>query len=100
MRSPLITMTGLSMTGPPLPAISFAPAHTTVLPLFSGEGVAGGLLGRGLTVVTLQRSAPRIKHPNLHFRPIDLTDLEATKSLARGIAAEVPVGYLVVNAGS
>jgi len=65
-----------------------------------GESVAGGLLERGLTVVTLQRSAPRIKHPNLHFRPIDLSNLEATKSLAREVAAEFPVRYLVNNAGA
>lgn len=65
-----------------------------------GEAVARGLLERGLTVVTLQRSAPRIKHPNLHFRPIDLTDLAATQSLAREVAAEFPVRYLVNNAGA
>lgn len=65
-----------------------------------GEAVARALLERGLTVVTLQRSAPRIKHPNLHFRPIDLADLEATKSLARELAAEFPVRYLVNNAGA
>ncbi len=65
-----------------------------------GEAVARTLLERGLTVVTLQRSAPRIKHPNLHFRPIDLIDLEAAKSLARELAAEFPVRYLVNNAGA
>src|SRR5450759_2797585 len=65
-----------------------------------GEAVARALLERGLVVVTLQRSAPRIKHPNLHFRPIDLTDLEATKSLAQQLAAEFPVRYLVNNAGA
>src|SRR3972149_6485739 len=65
-----------------------------------GEAVARGLLERGLTVVTLQRSAPRIKHPNLHFRPIDLTDLETTKALARQLATEFPVRYLVNNAGA
>jgi len=65
-----------------------------------GEAVARRLLERGLPVVTLQRSAPKIKHPNLHFRPIDLTDLEATKSLAQQLAAEFPVRYLVNNAGA
>lgn len=65
-----------------------------------GEAVARALLERGLTVVTLQRSAPRIKHPNLHFRQVDLSDLEATKSLAREVAAEFPVRYLVNNAGA
>jgi 3-oxoacyl-[acyl-carrier protein] reductase len=65
-----------------------------------GEAVARALLERGLTVVTLQRSAPKIKHPNLHFRQIDLTDLAATRSLAQRIAAEFPVRYLVNNAGA
>ena len=65
-----------------------------------GEAVARALLERGLTVVTLQRSAPRIKHPKLHFRRIDLADLDATKSLGRELAAEFPVRYLVNNAGA
>jgi 3-oxoacyl-[acyl-carrier protein] reductase len=65
-----------------------------------GEAVARALLERGLLVVTLQRSAPRIKHPNLHYRQIDLTELEATKSLAQQLAAEFPVRYLVNNAGA
>jgi NAD(P)-dependent dehydrogenase (short-subunit alcohol dehydrogenase family) len=65
-----------------------------------GEAVARALLERGLTVITLQRSTPKIKHPNLHFRQIDLTDLEATKSLGQQLAAEFPVRYLVNNAGA
>lgn len=65
-----------------------------------GEAVARALLERGLTVVTLQRSAPKIKHPNLHFRPIDLADLEATQLLGKQLAAEFPVRYLVNNAGA
>lgn len=65
-----------------------------------GEAVAMKLLERGLTVITLQRSAPKIEHRNLHFRRVDLTDLEATKSIARQVAAEFPVRYLVNNAGA
>ena len=65
-----------------------------------GEACARKLLDKGLSVVTLQRSAPRLKHPNLHFRPIDLADLAATKTLAQQIAAEFPVRYLVNNAGA
>lgn len=65
-----------------------------------GEAVATKLLERGLTVITLQRSAPKIEHRNLHFRRVDLTDLEATKSIARQLAAEFPVRYLVNNAGA
>ncbi len=65
-----------------------------------GEAVARGLIERGLTVVTLQRSAPKFSHPNLHFRPVDLSDLAATREVARGVSAEFPVRYLVNNAGA
>ena len=65
-----------------------------------GEACARKLLEQGLSVITLQRSAPKIKHANLHFRQIDLADLEATETLAGEIAAEFPVRYLVNNAGA
>ncbi|HZP77932.1 MAG TPA: SDR family oxidoreductase [Pseudolabrys sp.] len=65
-----------------------------------GEAVAERLLVRGIPVVALQRTAPALKHPNLHFRPIDLTDLEATRAVAQEVAAEFPVRYLVNNAGA
>jgi hypothetical protein len=50
-------------------------------------------------VVTLQRTAPKLKHKDLHFRPIDLTDLVATRTIGNDVAAEFPVRYLVNNAG-
>lgn len=65
-----------------------------------GEAVAKALLGRGLTVVTLQRSAPRLAHPNLHYRQVDLSDLATTKAVAAQVAAQFPVRYLVNNAGA
>ncbi|MGE5163330.1 MAG: SDR family NAD(P)-dependent oxidoreductase, partial [Sphingobacteriales bacterium] len=37
-----------------------------------GEAIAASLLERGIPVVTLQRSAPKLKHKDLHFRAIDL----------------------------
>ena len=40
-----------------------------------GEAIAASLLERGIPVVTLQRSPPKLKHKDLHFRPVDLTDL-------------------------
>lgn len=64
-----------------------------------GEAVASALLERGLSVVTLQRSAPRVSHPNLHYRQVDLSDLGVAKSVAAQVAAEFPVRYLVNNAG-
>ncbi len=65
-----------------------------------GEACARHLLERGIGVVTLQRSPPRLQHPHLHFRQIDLADNAATQLLARTIAAEFPVRYLVNNAGA
>ncbi len=64
-----------------------------------GEAIATSLLARGIPVVTLQRSAPKLKHENLHFRQIDLTDLATTRKVANDVAAEFPVRYLVNNAG-
>ncbi|HKS85214.1 MAG TPA: SDR family oxidoreductase [Pseudolabrys sp.] len=64
-----------------------------------GEAIAASLLERGVPVVTLQRSPPKLKHGNLHFRPVDLTNLEATRNTAAEIAADFPVRYLVNNAG-
>ena len=65
-----------------------------------GEAVATALLERGLTVVTLQRSAPKFSHPNLHFRAVDLADPAATREVSQQVAAEFPVRYLVNNAGA
>src|SRR3954466_12230217 len=65
-----------------------------------GEACARHLLDQGVSVVTLQRSPPRLKHPNLRFRQIDLADLPATQALAQQLAAEFPVRYLVNNAGA
>jgi NAD(P)-dependent dehydrogenase (short-subunit alcohol dehydrogenase family) len=65
-----------------------------------GEACARRLLEQGISVVTLQRSPPRLKHANLHYRQIDLADMAATRTLARELAAEFPVRYLVNNAGA
>jgi len=60
-----------------------------------GEACARRLLEQNVSVITLQRSPPRLKHPNLHFRPIDLADMGATETLARELAAQFPVRYLL-----
>ncbi len=64
-----------------------------------GEAIAAALLARDVPVVTLQRSAPKLEHPKLYFRQVDLTDLVATRKVANDLAAEFPVRYLVNNAG-
>ena len=63
-----------------------------------GEAIAKDMLAVGHTVVTLQRRPPPFSHPQLHFRPVDLSDIETTKSVAARVAAEFPVRYLVNNA--
>lgn len=65
-----------------------------------GEAIAAALLDRGVPVVALQRSAPKLKHPSLHFRQVDLTDLAAARKVANDVAAEFPVRFLVNNAGA
>lgn len=65
-----------------------------------GEAIVASLLERGLSVVTLQRSPPRMQHPKLHFRAVDLTDLASARSLGDEIARDFPVRYLVNNAGA
>ena len=65
-----------------------------------GEACARKLLDLGIAVIALQRSAPKLKHPHLHFRQIALADLAATQALAQKLAAEFPVRYLVNNAGA
>jgi 3-oxoacyl-[acyl-carrier protein] reductase len=64
-----------------------------------GEAIAGALLERGIPVVALQRSPPKLTNENLHFRHVDLTDLKATRKVAGEVATEFPVRYLVNNAG-
>jgi NAD(P)-dependent dehydrogenase (short-subunit alcohol dehydrogenase family) len=64
-----------------------------------GEAIAAALLDRGIPVVSLQRSPPKLKHKALVFRAVDLTDLAATRKVANDVAAEFPVRYLVNNAG-
>lgn len=65
-----------------------------------GEAIVASLLERGVTVVTLQRSAPKLVHENLHHRSVDLTDLHATQGIAKAVALEFQVRYLVNNAGA
>jgi NAD(P)-dependent dehydrogenase (short-subunit alcohol dehydrogenase family) len=65
-----------------------------------GEAIAQDLLNQGLTVVTLQRRPPRIKHERILFHEVDLADAAATTAVAKEVAAKYPVRYLVNNAGA
>jgi 3-oxoacyl-[acyl-carrier protein] reductase len=65
-----------------------------------GEAIARRLLESGTVVVAMQRSAPRLAHPNLHFHAVDLSNMEATRAAATEVAKSYPVRYLVNNAGA
>lgn len=65
-----------------------------------GRAIAERLLARGLTVVTLQRSAPTTRHSRLVHVAVDLSDMAATRVAAAAIAADHRVLYLVNNAGA
>lgn len=65
-----------------------------------GEAIAERLLGKGHTVLALQRRPPRLKHERLLHREVDLADTETASAAANEIAAEYPVRYLVNNAGA
>lgn len=64
-----------------------------------GEAIARRLLAEGRDVIALQRRPPRIEHPNLQHREIDLADAGAARAVANDIAAKQQVLYLVNNAG-
>jgi NAD(P)-dependent dehydrogenase (short-subunit alcohol dehydrogenase family) len=65
-----------------------------------GEAIARRLLDAGRTVVTMQRTAPPIDHPNVRFEAVDLSDMEATRAAAARVAESYDVRYLVNNAGA
>ena len=65
-----------------------------------GEAIARRLLDAGRTVVTMQRTAPPIDHPRVHFEAADLSDMAATGDAARRVAGAYDVRYLVNNAGA
>ena len=56
-----------------------------------GEAIAQDLLDEGLTVVTLQRRPPRIKHERILFHEVDLADVTAATAVAKEVAAKYPV---------
>jgi 3-oxoacyl-[acyl-carrier protein] reductase len=64
-----------------------------------GASLVSHLVESGRTVVTLQRRAPAISHPRLHYIACDLMDAEATAAAGRQAAAEFAVQALVNNAG-
>jgi len=65
-----------------------------------GEAIARHLLARNLTVVALQRRAPRLQHARLLHYTADLADAASAAGVAAEIARKHAVRYLVNNAGA
>jgi NAD(P)-dependent dehydrogenase (short-subunit alcohol dehydrogenase family) len=65
-----------------------------------GEAIARRLLEEGCEVIALQRRPPRLKHPKLSYREVDLADAIAAREVADEIAGAHAVRYLVNNAGA
>jgi 3-oxoacyl-[acyl-carrier protein] reductase len=65
-----------------------------------GEAIAQRLLERGRTVVMLQRNASKLADPRVRFHAVDLSDMKATREVAREVASRYDVRYLVNNAGA
>lgn len=65
-----------------------------------GQAIAQRLLDSGHTVIALQRTPPKITHPKLIFRAVDLADTQQASEVAASIAQQYAVRYLVNNAGA
>ncbi len=64
-----------------------------------GAAICRDLLAAGTTVVSLARTEPACRHPNLHAVTVDLMDPEATRQAAAGLAARFRISHVIHNAG-
>lgn len=64
-----------------------------------GADLAKRLLEQDYTVISVARSAPNKKHPNLHSVEADLLDPDAVSTAAEEIKTSFNVTHLVHNAG-
>jgi 3-oxoacyl-[acyl-carrier protein] reductase len=65
-----------------------------------GAATCQSLLAAGYHVISLDRKPGGIQSPNLHEVQVDLTDTEATRSIALDIARQFPVTTVIHNAGA
>ena len=64
-----------------------------------GASICRSLLSQGYQVLNLSRRPYPDKHPDLHDIAVDLSDIEATQTVADGIARDFSVTTLIHNAG-
>jgi NAD(P)-dependent dehydrogenase (short-subunit alcohol dehydrogenase family) len=65
-----------------------------------GAATCEMLLAAGHHVISLDRNPGEVSSPNLHEIQVDLTDIEATRSVALEVARQFPVTTVIHNAGS
>jgi NAD(P)-dependent dehydrogenase (short-subunit alcohol dehydrogenase family) len=58
------------------------------------------LLAAGYHVISLDRKPGHINSPHLHEMQVDLTDVEATRSLSLDVARRFPATTVIHNAGA
>jgi 3-oxoacyl-[acyl-carrier protein] reductase len=58
------------------------------------------LLAAGHQVISLDRNRGPISSPNLHELQVDLTDVEATRSVSLDVARRFPITTVIHNAGA
>jgi NAD(P)-dependent dehydrogenase (short-subunit alcohol dehydrogenase family) len=85
------------MTAPSLPV---PVALVTGASAGIGQAICRRLLAAGRTVITLQRGVPEERHERLLPFQVDLSDPVATQAIARRLAGEYNVRWLVHNAGA
>ncbi len=64
-----------------------------------GKSIARHLLDKNYTVLNLSRRESDYTHDNLIDVPVDLADIDATREVAAGLAAEHRITNVVHNAG-
>jgi 3-oxoacyl-[acyl-carrier protein] reductase len=65
-----------------------------------GAATCQMLLAAGYEVICLDRDPNRIDSPNLHHVQVDLTDAQATRTVAAQTARQFPITTVIHNAGA
>ena len=65
-----------------------------------GAATCQALLAAGYHVISLDLKPGQVNLPHLHAMQVDLTDVEATRSVALDVARRFPVTTVIHNAGA